>query len=84
MSRFWPAGLPVQVRCDALATPTSLTLGRVRHPVRQVLERWRVDEGWWRKRAWREYFKLLTDSGLLVVIYHDIARQEWRLQRIYD
>jgi uncharacterized membrane protein (DUF2068 family) len=84
MSRFWAAGQPIQVVTDELATPTKVMLDRGVHPIAQVLERWRVDEGWWQRRAWREYFKVLTTTGMLLVVYHDIPRHEWRLQRIYD
>jgi hypothetical protein len=54
------------------------------HTVIQIIDRWRVDDGWWRRRVWREYFQLITRSGLLVLIYHDVRAAEWRLQRLYD
>jgi hypothetical protein len=84
MSRFWPDGVPIVVTCDALATPTELVWQGHSHMVAQVVERWRVDESWWRRRVWREYFQLITHSGLLVLIYHDVRAAEWRLQRLYD
>ena len=40
--------------------------------------------GWWRRRVWREYFTLTTHTGLLVLIYHDVRDDSWRLQRVYD
>ena len=84
MSRFWADGVPIAVRCDELATPVAFTWESQRHAVERVIERWRVDEGWWRRRVWREYFQLVTRSGLLVLIYHDVRAGEWRLQRLYD
>ncbi len=39
---------------------------------------------WWRVRIWREYFKLTTGTGLLVVIYRDLLSGAWYLQRLYD
>ena len=84
MSRFWPDGLPITVTCDALAAPTAFVWDTHRHSVARVLERWRVDEGWWRRRVWREYFTLTTHTGLLVLIYHDVRDDTWRLQRVYD
>ena len=84
MSRFWPDGIPIIVTCDELAAPMTLTWQNHRHVVEQIVERWRVDEGWWKRRIWREYFQLLTQSGLLVLIYHDVRTSEWRLQRLYD
>ena len=68
MSRFWPDGLPITVTCDALTAPTAFAWQGHRHAVATILERWRVDESWWRRRVWREYFTLTTHSGLLVLM----------------
>ena len=84
MSRFWPDGVRIVVTCDDLATPVSFSWESHRHVVERVIERWRIDEGWWKRRVWREYFQLVTRSGLLVLIYHDVRAGEWRLQRLYD
>ena len=84
MSRFWPDGMPIVVTTDALATPTSFTWGEHRHAVEQIVDRWRVDVGWWQRRVWREYFQLVTKSGLLLLIYHDVRAGAWRVQRLYD
>ncbi len=84
MSRFWPDGVPITVACNDLATPVAFKWEGNEHVVIQIIDRWRVDEGWWRRRIWREYFQLVTRSGLLVLIYHDIRAAEWSLQRLYD
>lgn len=84
MSRFWNDGIPIEVTVDALAAPAAFVWRGRRHTVARVVERWRVDEGWWKRRAWREYFQLVTHSGLLVLIYHDVRIDQWRLQRVYD
>jgi hypothetical protein len=84
MSRFWPDGVPIVVTTDTLATPIAFRWGAYRHAVEQIVDRWRVDAGWWQRRVWREYFQLTTTSGLLLLIYHDVRAGEWRLQRLYD
>ena len=84
MSRFWPDGVPIVVTCDELATPLAFVWEGHRHSTERIVDRWRVDEGWWQRRVWREYFQLTTRSGLLVLIYHDVRAGEWRLQRLYD
>jgi hypothetical protein len=84
MTRFWPEGLAITVTCDLLATPEAFAWSGHRHTVNRVVERWRVEDGWWQRRIWREYFTLLTDTGLLVEIYHDVRTHSWRLQRLYD
>ena len=52
--------------------------------IQAVARRWRVDQDWWRQRVWREYFKLTTRTGLLVIIYRDLLSGRWYLQRLYD
>ena len=84
MTHFWPEGLPVTVEVDALWTPLVMTWDGVEHPVQVILDRWRVDEEWWRGRIWREYFRLITRSSLLVEVYHDLTAREWFVQRVYD
>lgn len=54
------------------------------HTVAEITRYWRVDIDWWRERIWRAYFKLSTDTGLLVVIYQDLMTNAWYLQRLYD
>ncbi|MCC6567293.1 MAG: hypothetical protein IT298_16145 [Chloroflexi bacterium] len=64
--------------------PVSITWRGKRHRVLQLANRWRADAEWWRVRHWREHYKLITDSGLLLVIYHDLSREAWYVQRVYD
>lgn len=84
MSRFWPGSEPLQVEVDARGRPHTLHWqGRI-HPVESIANRWRVDTGWWQQRIWREYVKLATRSGLLVILYQDLERGDWYLHRLYD
>jgi hypothetical protein len=84
MTYWWPGGDPIQVEADRCQTPQRFAwLGRV-HPVADVANRWRVDEDWWRGRVWREYFKLTTETGLLVILFRDLVSGAWYLQRVYD
>ena len=84
MTRFWADGLAITVSCDALATPTAFTWQDQRHVITPVRERWRIDVGWWHRRTWREYFPVITHTGLLLEIYHDVRTGQWYLQRVYD
>jgi hypothetical protein len=54
------------------------------HRVVEITRYWRVDIDWWRERIWRAYYKLRTETGLLVVIYQDLILGDWCLQRLYD
>lgn len=84
MTYLWPKGEVIAVQCDALATPLVFNWQGRNHPVEGIAKRWRVDQGWWRKRIWREYFKLTTQTGLLVIIFREVQTGAWYLQRLYD
>ncbi len=84
MTRLWVAGIRIKVFLNPGGLPQQGHWGGRTHPVQEVVHHWRVDAGWWRLRIWRDYYKLVTTTGLLVVVYHDLVRDEWFLQRIYD
>ena len=69
---------------DTDGTPCSFEWQGRPHPITGISKRWRVDNWWWRVRVWREYFKLETGTGLLVIIYRDLLTDQWYLQRLYD
>ena len=84
MTYLWAAGHPITVWSDTLATPQRFNWQRQTHQVAAITKRWRIDQAWWQQRVWREYFKLSTQSGLLVIIYRDLLTGQWYLQRLYD
>jgi hypothetical protein len=99
VTRLWPEGQPIAVKLLAtteIATlnkkpgpgikhvPNQILWHRQTYKVAEITRYWRIDIDWWRERIWRAYFKLRTDTGLLVVIYQDLLDGEWYLQRLYD
>ena len=95
MTRLWSVGIPLSVTAVPSAggedegvtddqRPASFTWQGQTHQVDRITRAWRVDIDWWRGRVWRAYFKLSTDTGLLVVIFQDLLSGEWYLQRLYD
>ena len=84
MTRLWPEGQPITVVADEVGAPLTFTWHDQRHRVVEITRRWRVDVGWWQQRQWRAYYKLRSDSGLLLIIYHDLDGGEWYVQRLYD
>lgn len=84
MTRLWVSGTPVEVHVTAEEIVRLFVWEGRRHVVQGVANRWRIDLGWWRLRVWRDYFKLHTTTGLLVILYHDLLTDRWYLQRIYD
>lgn len=84
MTYFWPEGEAIIVAANPLATPLHFVWREELHPVAGIIARWRLDEDWWKKRIWREYFKLYTTTGLFVIIYHDLLSGKWCLQHLFD
>ena len=68
---------------DAGAPRQFIWWGEV-HPVAEITRHWRLNADWWRHPVWRDHFKLTTETGLLVIIYHDLEGDSWYLQRLYD
>ena len=84
MTRLWAIGIPITVQSDSLLIPQSFIWQDSTHRIQKVAKRWRIDQEWWEQRVWREYFKLTTQSGLLIIIYRDLLTGQWYLQRLYD
>jgi len=84
MTRLWPEGIPITVLAKDSGEPEGFTWQDQTHTVKEITKQWRIDLDWWREQVWRDYFKLVTQTGLLVVIYHDLQAGRWYLQRLYD
>lgn len=99
VTRLWPEGQPIAMTTLATTentdlfsrhgpaiedVPSQFIWQGGTHLVSEITRYWRIDIDWWRERIWRAYFKLRTDTGLLVVIYLDLISGEWFLQRLYD
>lgn len=84
MTYLWTTGQPIKVTTGPDGAPRRFKQGETWHIVERVLDRWRVDEGWWEDRVWRSSFRLITRDGLLVVVYRDLLEKKWYLQRLYD
>ena len=84
MTRLWLRGTPIAVQSDALLTPQVFHWQGQQHQIQVVAKRWRIDQQWWQERIWREYFKVTTHTGLMVILYRDLVNGQWYLQRLYD
>lgn len=83
MSRLWlvPLAVPVTV---VHQQPQQFRWKGTNHHILFIAQRWRLDLEWWRIRIWRDYYKVTTNSGLLVVIFHNLLTDSWYLERLYD
>ncbi len=84
MTRFFAEGEAIPVECDPEGVPLHFTWRGTNYTIQIVSERWRIDEGWFQVRVWREYFKVATESHTLILLFHDLLSGSWYLQRVYD
>ena len=94
MTQLWPEGAPVDVEMSDDRPHVLRWQGRrhlhraageaqVAH-VHSVTDRWLIHDDGWRDEIWRHYFQLQTTDGLLCVVYRDMLRDTWYMERIYD
>ena len=82
---FGDPGLQIQLETDQKGFPVRFFAHGQTQAVADIVNAWRVDQGWWRPKAThRTYFKLLTEGGVLCEIYWDDVTQTWYLEREYD
>ena len=66
------------MRAGAGGVPTALD----RTPVDCVREDWVVEDRWWTGEPLRRrYFELVLSDGRNTVVFHDLMRGRWYLQR---
>jgi hypothetical protein len=82
MSRLLDPEPPIQVQGNIKQGITHITWGRT-EPVQEIVNRWRVDDDWWRVPISRTYLWVRTPRALLEIFHDDITGQ-WFLQRIID
>jgi hypothetical protein len=75
-----PAAVEVTLSPDGTPCFISGALSGTIDPI----ARWKVETEWWQKAVIREYWKALLNSNLLCELYHDLDRDEWFVERVYD
>src|SRR5579883_83259 len=74
------AARPVAVQADAAGTPLKVRREgkKESRAVAEVLDRWRIDDEWWRERPIsRLYHVLLLENGSRLTVYHDLLSGAW-------
>lgn len=66
--------------------PASFIWRNSEHQILEIANRWTVHSRWWEpgKMVWRQYFKVVTDTGILCQVYHDLLQDRWFFARLYD
>jgi hypothetical protein len=49
-------------------------------PVVEILDRWRIDDEWWRQEISRLYYHVALEGGRLVTLFNDLIGGGWFLQ----
>lgn len=72
---------PLRVDVDDDGQPVAIYLSNGRCIIEAVLETWRIDDEWWRKRPVRRlYFSLLLEDGRTVTVFRDLMSGRWAMQ----
>jgi len=74
----------VSVRVDAGGQPTDFVWQKRRHRIAEIVNRWRLHDRWWYRSVARDYYKVTTADGWLVVLYFDWSERTWYLERLQD
>lgn len=57
--------------------PSALVDGAEPITIDDILDRWAVDDEWWRAPIRRRYYRVLVASGAVRTIYHDVVHDGW-------
>jgi hypothetical protein len=72
---------PLRVRADQNQIPRAVFLGGAWVAVREIRDRWRVDDTWWRDPLCRMYYELELADDRILTLYHDRIQDQWLQQR---
>lgn len=85
--RFAPTRPIAVVAEDRQSIPAQLCWRGRWEKITAIAESWNLTHGWWKgddEAVQRRYYRVLTHSGLLCVIYHDPAPDVWYIEQIID
>jgi hypothetical protein len=68
---------PVRVKTDARGAPAAVFFGGRPLRVREIRDRWRIDDLWWREPVCRVYFELELEGGRITTLFHDPINNAW-------
>ncbi|MCI0579739.1 MAG: hypothetical protein L0332_24390 [Chloroflexi bacterium] len=84
MTRLLPEGQVITVTSDGEDAPITFKWKMRRHDTQTIINHWRMDILWEESRIWRDYFTLLTNTGLKVTLVHDLLTDSWYLHELFD
>lgn len=86
MTRLWANGVPITVQTTLHGQPRQFVWARHTYHVAQIHQCWQVATDWWEESGYisRTYWALVTQEGLLAVLYQDLVDGAWYLSKTYD
>ncbi len=60
--------------------PARVRFKRKMQKVQEIINLWRVDDGWWAKPASRMYYTLELDGGSRITLFRDLLNNKWYKQ----
>lgn len=75
---------PIFPRLDADQKPIAITWRKYEHRIERISNSYRVPDCTPEESTWREYFLVITHTGWLLSIYHELLTGEWGLEMVYD
>ena len=74
---------PVVVKAHADGTPKALKIRGRWVDVESVVDRWRIEDEWWREQPIsRMYYECIVDKGLKVTVAQDLVTGQWYRQQV--
>ena len=82
---FFVGGQPIEVKMKGAEPGSFRWRGRI-HNVTYLSDYWRIHTNWWVDdgEIWRNYYEVTTDTKMLVELFWDRIKKEWRLERVYE
>lgn len=75
------APTPLQVRLGDAGAPAQIHRRRRWRTVARTMDRWRIDDEWWRERAIsRTYYRVLLEDGQPLTVFRDDETGRWHEQ----
>lgn len=72
---------PVQIVPNERGEPLWVRQRGRRRQVVRVIDRWRLDDEWWREPLHRLYYLVEMAEGSIELFFHDLVEDRWYRQR---
>lgn len=75
--RLRPLNAPVPVSVESVDGKLYVVRGEWCVEVESVLDRWQLDDEWWRQRISRRYVAVMIAGGKRMLLFEDLVTGEW-------